>query len=119
MKIFGREPALIVGFFGALLAIVVSLNVPWMTVGQAAAVMAVLTGVVTAATTRPIAPGLYAGLVAAVAALLAQYGLNLGDAMVAAVTGAVLAGFALFGVRNQVTPKDDAVPIAPADGSVR
>ncbi len=119
MKIFGREPALIVGFIGSILAIVVALNVPWMTAGQAAAVVAVLTGVVTAATTRPVAPGLFAGLVAAVAALLAQYGLSLSDALIGAITFSVLAGFALFGVRNQVTPKEDAVPIAPADGSIR
>lgn len=119
MKIFGREPALIVGFIGAVLAVLVSLELPWMNAGQAAAIVAVVTGLITAATTRPVAPGLFAGLVAAFAALFAQYGLNLTDAKVAAVTGLVLAGFALFGVRNQVTPKDDAVPIAPADGTVR
>lgn len=119
MKIFGREPALIIGFIGAVLAAIVALNVPWMTAGQAAAVLAVLTGVVTAATTRPMAPGLFAGLVAAVAALFAQYGLHWSDAMIAAITSIVLAGFALFGVRNQVTPVGDAVPIAPAEGTVR
>lgn len=116
---FSREPALIVGFIAAVLAVVVSFEVEWMTPGQAAAIVAVAGGVITAATTRPVAPGLYAGLVGAGAALLAQYGLNLSEGMVAAVTAAVVAGFALFGVRGQVTPAHDSAPTAPREGPVR
>lgn len=118
MKI-SREPALIVGFIAAVLAVVVSFEVEWMTAGQAAAIVAVVGGVITAATTRPMAPALFAGLVAAGAALLAEYGLNVSDAMVAAITGAVITGFALFGVRNQVTPSYDRAPTAPREGPVR
>lgn len=106
MKIFGREPALILGFVGAVLTFLVSVNLDWLNAGQSAAVLALLTGVVTAVTTRPVAPGLYAGLAAAAAALLAEYGTSVSEATVAGVTGLILAGFALFGVRSQVSPVD-------------
>lgn len=117
MKI-SREPTLIVGFIAAVLAVVVSFEVEWMTAGQAAAIVAVIGGVITAATTRPMAPALFAGLVAAGAALLAEYGLHVSEGMVATITGAELAAFALF-VRTQVTPSYDMAPTAPKDGPVR
>lgn len=118
MKI-SREPALIIGFIAAVVAVIVSFNVTWMTAGQGAAIVAVAGGVITAATTRPVAPALFAGLVAAGAALLVEYGLDVSDGVVAAVSGAIIAGFALFGVRNQVTPSYDTAPTAPREGPVR
>ena len=35
------------------------------------------------------------------------------------LTSVILAGFALFGIRPQVTPVKDQAPISPASGSVR
>lgn len=107
MKILGREPALVLGFVGALLTFLVSVNLDWLNAGQSAAILALLTGIVTAATTRPIAPALYSGLAAAAAAVLAEYGTSVSEATVAGVTGLILAGFALFGVRNQVSPASE------------
>jgi hypothetical protein len=101
---FGKEPALIVGFIGAVLTFLVSLNLGFLDAGAAAAILSLITGIVTAATTRPIAPGLYAGIAGAAAAVLAEYGTNVSEATVAGVSGLILAGFALFGVRNQVSP---------------
>jgi hypothetical protein len=57
----------------------------------------------TAAVTRPIAPSAFTGLVAAVAALLAAYGLELGPEKVGALNAVVLAGLGLL-TRGQVSP---------------
>lgn len=119
MKIFGREPTLIIGAVTSLVAVIVALEVEWLTPGAGAALVALVGGAITAWTTRPAAPALYAGLVAAGAALLAQYGLHLSGELVATLAGLVVAGFALFGVRGQVTPKGDAVPISPSTGPIR
>lgn len=115
MKIFGREPALIVGFVGAVLTVLVSLNLSWFSVGQAAAAGTFITAMIIAAATRPVGPAVFVACLSAGAALFYQYGLHLSDALVAGLSGLLLAGFALFGIRPQVTPKDDPRTI---DGKV-
>ncbi|MGI5144778.1 hypothetical protein ACQEVC_45425 [Plantactinospora sp. CA-294935] len=104
MKLWGREPALVIGAIGALLTVLASLNMPGIDAGAAAAITAFASAVIIAFTTRPIAPALFTGVVAAGAALIAEYGYNVSDGTVAAISGAVLAGFALFGIRPQVVP---------------
>lgn len=119
IKIFGREPALIVGFIAAVVAVLVGLNLSWLSAGAGVAVVAAVGAIITAATTRPVAPALYVGAFVAVAALLAQYNYHLSDGLISGVGGAIMAAFALFGVRPQVTPAADQAAIAPAAGSVR
>ena len=111
--IWGREPALFLAVAGTLLTVLAALNLPWLTAGQAAALTAFVSAVVMAWATRPAAPALFTGVVAALAAMLVEYGLDVSDEVVAAVTGLVLAVFALI-TRGQVSPKDDvrAVPVA-------
>lgn len=104
MKIFGREPALVIGAIGSLLTVLAALNMPGIDAGAAAAITAFLASAIIAVTTRPVAPALFTGVVAAGAALIAEYGYNVSDGAVAAISGAVLAGFALFGIRPQVSP---------------
>jgi len=104
MKIFGREPALWLGLLGAFLTTLVSLNQPWLSTGAAAAIMVAVTAVTTAFLTRPIAPALFVAAFTAVAALFAEYGTNLSEGLVAGISSLILAGFALAGVRPQVTP---------------
>lgn len=104
MKIFGREPALILGFVGAVLAWAATLGLDWLNAGQATAAITFITAVVIALTTRPVGPALFVGAVSAGAALAAEYGLHWSDAAVASVGTIVLAGFALFGIRPQVSP---------------
>lgn len=104
MKIFGREPALIVSFVGAVIAWVATMETGLLDAGQATALITFLTAVVIALTTRPVAPALFAGAVSAAAALAAEYGLHWPDEAVAAAGTIILTGFALFGVRPQVTP---------------
>lgn len=119
MKVFGREPALIIGFIAAVVAALVALNFDWLTPGAGAAIVALIGGTITAATTRPWAPGLFAGLIAAGGALFAEYGVHLSDELLASLAFLVIAGFALFGVRGQVTPVHDKAATAPAQGPVR
>lgn len=107
MKIFGREPALVIGAGGSILTVLAALNVPGIDAGAAAAITSLLAAGIIAVTTRPIAPALFTGAVAAGAALIAEYGYNVSDGTVAAISGAVLAGFALFGIRPQVVPTSD------------
>lgn len=105
---FGREPALIVGALGALITLLVSFDIPGLNAGQGAALTSALTAVIIAATTRPIGPAVFTAIVAPAAALFAEYGLHVSDAVVVAVPSAIVAVFALFGIRPQVWPSQDA-----------
>jgi hypothetical protein len=103
-QLWGREPALIIAVVGSVLTTIAALNVPGVDAGAAAAITAFISACVMAWTTRPAAPALFTGVVTALAALLVEYGLNVPDATVAAVSGTVLAGFTLI-TRGQVEPK--------------
>lgn len=111
MKIFGREPALIISAIGAIVTLLVSLNIPGLSAGAGAAIVTAATALIIAVTTRPVAPALFTAVVSAGAALFAQYGLHVSDATVAAISGVVLVGFSLFGIRPQVTPAADPLPV--------
>ena len=110
IKILGREPALIVGAVGSALTVAAALNLPWLSTSAAAAITAFLSALLIAATTRPAAPALYTGLVSAGVAMLAEYGFHAPEQLVATLPAAVLAGFALFGVRPQVSPNTTTNP---------
>ncbi|MFI2577689.1 hypothetical protein ACH5AJ_36450 [Streptomyces rochei] len=107
MKLFGREPALWLALIGAVLTWAAGLGLDFLNAGQAVAITTALTGVVIAVTTRPIAPGLYVAAVGLIAALFAEYGLHWSDAAVTGMGGIILAGFALFGIRPQVSPASE------------
>jgi hypothetical protein len=119
IKIFGREPALIVGFLAAVVAVLVGLNLTWISAGAGVAIVAALGAIITAVTTRPVAPSLFVGAFVAVAALLSEYHYHLSDGLISGASGLILAAFALFGVRPQVTPAADQAPTTPAAGQVR
>lgn len=109
MKIFGREPALVIASLSAGLSLLVTFGFG-LSAEQAGAIVAVISAVfaaATAAVTRPIAPSAFTGLVAAVAALLAAYGLELSAEKVGAINAVVLAGLALL-TRGQVSPASSA-----------
>jgi hypothetical protein len=108
-KIFGREPTLIIQSISALLAIGVAVGLPGLTRDTSTLIVAVLVavlGAVNAAVVRPVAPGAFVGLVAAGAALLAGYGLELSQELVGSVSAAVVVLLALL-TRGQVTPNAD------------
>ncbi len=96
------EPALWIGVIGAVGTFLVTLNLSWLSASAEAAIMSLLVAIVTAIFTKPIAPALYVGVLGAVAAVAAQYGLHWSDSSIAALSGLVLAAFALFGIRSQV-----------------
>jgi hypothetical protein len=116
VKIFGREPALIISAIGAVVTLLVSLNIPGFSAGAGAALITFATAVVIAVATRPIAPALFTGAVTAGAALVAEYGLHVSDNVVVAISGVILVGFAFFGIRPQVTPKTDPRPLTAYQG---
>lgn len=119
MKIFGREPAVIIGAIGTLITLLVSFKIPGFDAGIGAALTALITAVIIAFTTRPIGPSLFVAVIVPAAALFYQYGVHLSDQMIAALSAVVLAGFTLFGIRPQVTPKADPAPTTPTSGDVR
>lgn len=105
MKVFGREPALVISSISAALSLLVTFNVGLSSV-QAGALVAVLSAVfaaITAAVTRPVAPSAFTGLVAAVAALTAAYGYEVSAETVGGLNAVVLAMLALL-TRGQVSP---------------
>ena len=107
-KIFGREPALVVGAIGSVLTVVAALNLDFLSAGQAAALTALISAGIIAATTNPKAPALFTGVWSAAVALFAEYGLELSDELVASVTCATVAIFALI-TREQVSPRETFV----------
>lgn len=112
MKIFGREPALVIGVIGSALTALAALNLDFLSAGQAAALTAVVTALVIAWTTNPKAPALFTGAFAALAALFAEYGIDLSDELVASVTALIVAVSAFFGIRPQVSPVETVVTSA-------
>lgn len=109
MKIFGREPALIVSTVSAILSLVVTFNVG-MSGEQAGAIVAIISasfGAIAAAMTRPIAPTAFTAFVAAGAALLAAYGLDVSAETIGATNAVVLSVLALL-ARGQVSPREAA-----------
>ena len=109
IRLFGREPALVVSLIGAVLSWIATLGIERFDAGQSTALIALISSLVIAATTRPYAPALFVGVVSAGAALAAAYGLHWSEEAVTGLGSMVLAGFALFGIRPQVTPSYDPV----------
>lgn len=108
MKIFGREPTLAIQALSALLGVAVTFGLPNLSATQAAAIVAVMSGVlavVNAVAVRPVAPAAFTGLVTAVAVLVAAYGLEVSQETVGAVQVAVVGVLALL-TRAQVSPAD-------------
>jgi hypothetical protein len=100
------EPAAWIGFLGAALGLLTSLNLHGFSTAQVSLIVAAISaiaGVVMAVATRPIMPGVFTGAVSALAALAAGYGFHVSPGVVGAVNALVLAGLALL-TRAQVSP---------------
>jgi Na+-transporting methylmalonyl-CoA/oxaloacetate decarboxylase beta subunit len=122
MKIFGRDPSLIVTLVGAVLSYLVMLQLDGLSDLQAAAIMGVLTalvGVLNGVMVRPFNPALFNGLIAAAAGVLVAYGFEVTPEQVNALQAIAVAALGLLAVRPQVTPKVDPVPTAPSEGVMK
>jgi hypothetical protein len=108
VKIFGREPAAVIAAIGAVLTVLATLNLSWISAGQAAAATAAISSLILVWTTRPVAPALVTGVVTTGAALFAAYGMSASPELVGGLTAATLAIFALI-TRQQVSPKETAL----------
>lgn len=104
MKLFGREPALVLGFIGALLMALAD-KVPGLTTGAAAALIALITAGWTAYATRPWKPAAFTGGFTALVMVLAEYGWKLPDNTVELWGSVLLGALALLGIRDQATPE--------------
>jgi len=112
MRIFGREPTVVLQAISALLAVFVTFGWDGLSAQQASLIVAAtaaLIGVLNALATQPIAPAAFTAFVAAGAALLTGYGLDLSQELVGAVQVVVVSVLALL-VRPQVTPVVDPRP---------
>lgn len=106
MKLFGRDPALVLGLITSAILLIGSLGLNAFTGDQAGLAVALVSAVGTAAIaafTRPLAPALFTAVVAAAVPLLASYGLEIPIQTVAALNSLVIA-FLVFLTRGQVTP---------------
>jgi len=114
MKLFGREPVVVLNTLSAVLGLIVSLGVTSLTAETAGAIVGVATailGAVAAAMTRPIAPQAFTAVVAAGATLVATFGYEVSQGTIGAINTVVLATLTLL-TRAQVSP---SAPTAPAD----
>lgn len=112
MKVFGREPTLVLQVVSAVLSFLVASGFG-LTTEQAALIVAAISavfGVVNAIMVRPFAPAAFTGLVGALAALAVGFGLNVSPEVVGTVNGLVLAVLG-FLTRVQVTPTSDPRPL--------
>ncbi|MFK4868972.1 hypothetical protein ACI3K4_27540 [Streptomyces sp. CSMPJR101] len=115
MKIFGREPVVVLNTLSAVLGLVVTLGITSLTAEQAGATVAVVSAVlggIAAAMTRPIAPQAFTAIVAAGATAVAAFGFEVSQETVGAINTVVLAGLTLL-TRVQVTPSSPAAPTGP------
>lgn len=116
--IFGREPAVLITAFTALLSLVVAFGFDFLDAKQAGAIEAVLAAVAAlwiAVHVRPVAPTLLTGLITTGGTLAATYGFELSQSQVGAITAASVALMTALVIRPQSTPKSDPRTI---DGTV-
>ncbi|MDX3643086.1 hypothetical protein [Streptomyces sp. MB09-02B] len=115
MKVFGREPVVVLNTLSAVLGLIVSLGVTSLTAEQAGAIVAVVSAVlggIAAAMTRPVAPQAFTAIVASGATAVAAFGFEVGQETVGAVNTLVLAVLTLL-TRVQVSPAPPSAPTGP------
>lgn len=118
MRIFGREPVVVLNTLSAVLGLVVSLGFSALTPEQAGAIVGVVTavlGAVAAWLTRPVVPQAFTAVVAAGAVLVAAFGYDVSQSTIGAVNGVVLAVLTLL-TRPQVSPSSSQAPASQPSG---
>lgn len=114
MRIFGREPVVVLNTLAAALGLIVSLGFTSLTDAQAGAIVGVATailGAIAAAMTRPIAPQAFTTLVASGGVLVAAFGYEVSQGTLGAINTFVLAALTLL-TRVQVSPTPAKSPVS-------
>lgn len=113
MRLFGREPVVVLNTLSAVLGLIVTLGVTGMTqemAGVTVGVVSAILGGIAAAMTRPIAPQAFTAITAAGASLVATFGYEANPATVGAINTLILAGLTLL-TRVQVSPSSPQAPV--------
>jgi hypothetical protein len=122
MKIFGHEPTLVIQGVTAVITLLATFNLHWITPQQAALIgvaLAAVSGLLNALAVRPISPAIFTSLIGAIAAVAVGYGVQgITAERVGLVQATVVVALGLI-TRAQVTPEHDKAAIAPAAGAVR
>lgn len=111
MKLFGREPALVIGVIVAIISLGGTLGFHFLSVDQAGLWIGVVDAVAAIGmviTVRPVQPGIYTYAIGAIVALAAGYGLSFGAEQVNAINALVVPILALL-TRGQVSPIESAI----------
>lgn len=112
MKLFGREPVVVLNTLSAVLGLIVSLAITPLTAETAGAIVGVATailGAIAAAMTRPIAPQAFTAVAAAGAVLVATFGYEVSQEVLGGINAVILTGLTLL-TRVQVTPTPASAP---------
>jgi hypothetical protein len=111
VRVFGREPALVVATLTALIMFAGTLGFSALGENQAGLWVAAVNAVFAAFlawTTRPLSPGVFAMALSALIALGAGYGVNLTEVQINGLNG-LLVPILMFLTRGQVAPQETAV----------
>lgn len=111
-SIFGREPALWINVIAAVLSMLVTFQMSWLSDSQATLTVAALTaaaGLITAIKTRPWSVSLFTGFISSVAVLAAGYGLDFTQQQVGAVQ-LIAATILTLLARGQISPAPAPLP---------
>lgn len=113
MRIFGREPVVVLNTLAAVLGLVVALGVTSLTAEQAGAIVGVATAIlggIAAALTRPIVPQAFTAIVAAGVVFVGAFGYEVSQETVGALNMLVLTVLTLL-TRVQVSPAAPAASV--------
>lgn len=111
MKLFQREPTLWIAVINAVVILVGTFSLKFISGAQAALIVAVINAIflaINAYAVRPISPAAFTYAVGAVVALAAAYGLNVPTETVASANVLIIAILSLL-TRGQVSPAETAV----------
>jgi uncharacterized membrane protein len=111
VKIFDREPTLYLAALNAIVIIVGTFGLKFISGEQAALIVVVINAIfaaINAWTVRPISPVAFTYAIGSILALAASYGLNLPTETIAAINAAVIPVLALLS-RGQVSPAETPV----------
>lgn len=114
-KLFGREPALWIGFIASALSLGTAVGFPGLSQFQVAAIVVglnALAALIMGIAVKPVGPAIFTNVIGALAAVGAAYGFTVPSETIGAVNFVVLAALSLL-TRGQVSPTGATQAVAP------